>query len=305
MPVDYPEQLVTTLTEHGDYTERTIRFYREQAGLVLRVLSEVAPQANPSTLTIPDLKALIGVMRERYAVSTQKDYMIALKRMCEINGNYVFQSYRVMFPSDTRPNVDWLSYDQAMELLKMWKSPLDEMIVCLELLHGLRRVEVSRLTLKDIHFETKTTGYLSVRGKGRAGGKLRSVPMHPDFKKSYDRWMAERKELLIQCDDLYNQDDHLLVYLRAGKLHQYEEIKGRAIDDRINQLSNRAGFEFSNHTLRRTFGRELYRSGVEIVVIAVIYGHTSTTQTLKYLGLNRDDMAAAMDIFRLKSETDL
>lgn len=129
--------------------------------------------------------------------------------------------------------------------------------------------------------------------------------MHPDFRKSYDRWMEERRELLIQCDDINNQDDHLLVYYRAGKLHQYEEIKGRAIDDRINQLANRAGFEFSNHTLRRTFGRELYRSGVEIVVIAVIYGHTSTTQTLKYLGLNRDDMAAAMDIFRLKSEPDL
>ena len=104
--------------------------------------------------------------------------------------------------------------------------------------------------------------------------------------------------MCLDADD--DSAANLLVYLRNGRLHQYEEIKGRAIDDHIKQLSERTGIEFSNHTLRRTFGRELYRSGVDITVIATIFGHSSTTQTLKYLGLELDDMAKAMEIMRLK-----
>ena len=122
--------------------------------------------------------------------------------------------------------------------------------------------------------------------------------MHPDFIRSYNRWMKDRDEMLRQTEG--PQPDNLLVYLRAGKLHKYEEIKGRAINDRIQQLSERLGTDFSSHTLRRTFGRELYRSGVDIVVIATIYGHASTTQTIKYLGLDLDDMNDAMSRFKLK-----
>lgn len=294
---DYTEQLVDTLTQHGEYAERTIRFYREQGRLVLKVLHEVNPAATPVDLSTDDLKSLVKVMRKRYTVATQKDYIIALKRMCEINDNFVFQKYRVMFPTDTRPNVNWLSFEQAKELLGMWMTPLEEMIVCLELLHGFRRVEVLRLRLQDIHLDD---GYLEVRGKGRAGGKLRTVPIHPDFKKSYDRWMKERSEIIRQGDLGDRPSDRLLIYNRGGTIEAYEEIKGRAIDKHLQELSERLGIEFSNHTLRRTFGRELFRSGVAIEVIATIYGHSSTTQTMKYLGLNLDDMASAMDRFKLR-----
>lgn len=293
---DYPGQLVAFLEERKEYSPRTIRFYKEQCGLVLRVLSEVNPDSTPENLDTDTLKELVQYMRSRYAVSTQKDYLIALKRMCELNDNNVFAKYRVMFPTDVRPNVDWLTYEQAQEIIGVWKMPIDDMIVTLELLHGLRRVEVLRLRLRDIHIED---GYIEVRGKGRAGGKLRSVPMHPDFKRSYDRWMAERSMMVSQADP-GSHSDNLLVYLKGGKIRQYEEIKGRAIDDHLQELSNRLGIEFSNHTLRRTFGRELHRSGVSIVVIAAILGHTSTTQTMKYLGLDLDDMSAAMRQLRLR-----
>lgn len=295
---DYGQQLIDAMVAHGDYSPRTLRFYKEQCRLVLRLVEELfGEDVTPVNLNEDQLKVIVQTARGRYAVSTQKDYLIALKRMCEINRNFVFQQYRVTYPVDTRPNVDWLTFEQAKVLLDMWKMPLDDMIICLELLHGLRRVEVVRLKLKDIHIDD---GFMEVTGKGRAGGKLRSVPLHPDFERIYNRWMDERNELKEQTHG--TQPDNLLVYLRGGNLHQYEEIKGRAIDDRIQQLSDRAGFDFSSHTLRRTFGRELYRSGVDIVVIATIYGHASTTQTIKYLGLDLDDMNDAMNKFKLRSK---
>ena len=294
-PTDYTRQLLDALEDHGGYSPKTMRFYREQSDRILSILNDIDPDANPANLGESTLKMLIQHLRSKYAVSTQKDYMIALKRMCEINDNFVFNRYRVTYPTDTRPNVDWLSYDDAKRLLELWKMPMDEMLVTLQLLHGLRRVEVIRLCISDIHIEE---GYLDVRGKGRAGGKLRRVPMHPDFRRSFDRWMKERDEMLKATEG--PQPDNLLVYLRGKRLHRYEELKGRAIDDRLQTLSGRLGVRFSSHTLRRTFGRELYRSGVNIVVIATIFGHTSTSQTIKYLGLDLDDMADAMDRFKLR-----
>lgn len=298
MTVDYVGQLVDSLNFHGEYQPRTIVFYQEQAELVLKILADNFPGYDPSNLDRATLKALVGILRSRYTVSTQKDYLAALKKMCVLQDNHVFEEYRVMFPADTRPNVDWLTYDQATAVLNAWKMPVDDMIVTLELLHGLRRVEVIRLRVQDVYLDE---GYIEVRGKGRAGGKLRTVPMHPDFPRAYQRWMAERNEII---SGRYEGDipDNLLIYRKGLHIRPYEEIKGRSIDDHIQQLSDNIGIEFSNHTLRRTFGRELYRSGVDIIVIATIYGHSSTTQTLKYLGLNLDDMAEAMEKFKLKRE---
>lgn len=293
---DYREKFINHLEQSGDYQPKTIKFYKDQTRCILNVMSEVIPDSTPENLDAVSLRTLVAYLREEYAISTQKCYLVALRGMCEFYGNNVFRLNPIRFQTDTRPNVDWLTYEQAQSLIDVWKMPLDEMIIVLELLHGLRRVEVIRLRLKDIHFDR---GYIDIRGKGRAGGKLRSVPMHPDFRKTYDRWMEERKTLVDQAEQ-NRKDDRLLVYLKGKSLRHYEELKGGAIDNHVAELSDRLGFHFSNHTLRRTFGRELFRSGVSIVVIATIFGHSNTSTTMKYLGLTLDDMTEAMERFRLR-----
>lgn len=292
---DFVQQVLDDLDRKGDYQPRTYKFYREQCRCVLTYMAKAVPGCDPSNIDESAMRELVAQMRQEFAVSTQRGYMNALRYMCNLNKNTIFDRFKVRYQTDTRPNVDWLSYEDAQTLLNVWKSPMDEMIIILELLHGLRRVEVIRLRLKDIHFDR---GYIDVRGKGKLGGKLRSVPMHPDFKHTYDRWMSERAELSSGIDD--RMDDHVLVYRKGDALFRYEEMKGGAIDNHLRELSVRTGIPFSNHTLRRTFGRELYRSGVSIVVIAAILGHSSTQTTMKYLGLNMDDMAEAMEKFRLK-----
>ena len=292
---DYVQQVLDDLDRKGDYQPRTYKFYREQCKCVLAYLEEVLPGKDPSNLDKADLKLFMQSLRRDYAVSTQRGYVTALRYMCRLNGNDVFNGFQVRYPTDTRPNVDWLTYEQAQELLNMWKTPLEDMIVVLELLHGFRRVEVIRLRLRDIHLDR---GYIEVRGKGKLGGKLRSVPMHPDFERAYRRWMEERHTI---CKGIVQpKEDHVLVYRGKGRIKHYEEMKGGGIDHHIKELSDRAGFSFSNHTLRRTFGRELYRSEVSIVVIATILGHNSTQTTMKYLGISLDDMSQAMEKFRLK-----
>ena len=54
------------------------------------------------------------------------------------------------------------------------------------------------------------------------------------------------------------------------------------------------GFHFANHTLRRTFGRRLFHAEVPVETIFIFLGYGSTTETLKYIGVNLDDMDAGM-----------
>ncbi len=52
--------------------------------------------------------------------------------------------------------------------------------------------------------------------------------------------------------------------------------------------------DFSNHTLRRTFGRNLYHAGTLIERISKLYGHEDIQTTLRYIGVNLDDIAAPL-----------
>lgn len=69
------------------------------------------------------------------------------------------------------------------------------------------------------------------------------------------------------------------------------------LDDAVlDPLREKVGFHFCNHDLRRTFGRRLYTAGVKLEVISKFLGHESVAETIKYLGLNLDDMEGGMSL---------
>ena len=77
-----------------------------------------------------------------------------------------------------------------------------------------------------------------------------------------------------------------------------------AIDNRIKAISDLTGVPFSNHTLRRTFGRTLFYSGVKVEDIAAILGHKDTKTTLKYLGLDKVDHSDHMNMLDFGDDDD-
>lgn len=291
------ECLIRDMESEGYYSKRTLRFYREQCTHVFQILDRIHPGTIPKKVTREMVMDVYGYMRrEGYAVSTQKNYLHGMRRLCEASYNRVFDSVRIPFQTDERPMVDWLTYDQATALLRCQKTPIQELIISLELCHGLRRCEVLRLKVSDCH-----DGYLDVTGKGRGGGKLRSIPLHPDFPRILADWMSERDEIVKKAravEPYAAVPDSLLIWRRGGRLSGYSDVRGSGIDSIVGRIE--VDFGFSNHTLRRTFGREMYRSGVDLVTIARIMGHKSTDQTLEYLGLALDDMTRAMAVFRLR-----
>jgi len=138
------------------------------------------------------------------------------------------------------------------------------------LLQGFRRIEVMRLTIKDAR-NALETGLIRVIGKGR---KERGIPIHPDFARILGLFLSFERE--------FTEGELLIPY-------------GRTKAERIlEEFCQRFGRRFTFHTLRRSFGRQLWLRGIQIEIIAEILGHESMDMTRKYLGLNISDMERAI-----------
>lgn len=289
------ESLCRRMRRDGCYAPRTIRFYREQCNLVGSKLSEVtdAPIL-PSQVNRDHVTRLLDHMRSnKLAIATQRNYITALKKLCEHYDNYVFKKVKIWWPEDTRPNVDWLTPEQARIVLESDLTPLQEVIITLELCAGLRRIEILRLTVDDIHPD-----YIEVHGKGHIGGKLRSVPIQGRVRKAIDRWLDERKFIIESKSETEYLSDNLLIYRHGRYVYPYSDVKSTGIDRHLKMVCESTGIEFSNHTLRRTFARQLWLSGAPLVTISKILGHKSTEQTLGYIGANHDDMVSAIALLK-------
>ena len=281
---------------------RTISFYAETAHAVLGLMEARGLRTDPRTIGPDDIGELLDYLADMdYTIQTRKGYLSTLRKLCRAFRNKTVDDWpRPRFPHDNRPNVDWLEADQARELLDTDKTPIQTIVVHLELCLGLRHVEVIRLKTGDIDEEART---LYVRGKGPEGGKPRIIPYAKGTDEAIREWRIRRDQMAAYGRRRYpvtfEDPEELIVWARAGRLYPYSE-EGYGLDKVVTiPLPEKLGFHFSNHTLRRTFGRALYRASVPVATIAAILGHESTDVTLKYIGVNLDDMRAAMgaDLF--------
>lgn len=284
---------VNGMERRGGYSPLSLRAASKTSRAAFSIIERFQEGATPRTVTSDTLRKTLEWMRENYTVSTQKIYFFYIKELMKLSGNKAYDDIRIVYPTDIRPNVDWLSLDEAMELMRMDLPPLERIIIILGLCHGLRRSEMTNLHISDIHVNEE---YITVLGKGTGGGKFRSVSFHPIFHTVFKRWMETRSVLAQQCRDDVS-DNALLVYIKGGKLRGYT---ASSITRIVRVLSQSVGIDFSPHTLRRTFGREMYHSGVRIEIIAKIMGHSSTEMTLKYIGVNLEDQRSAMNQFILR-----
>ena len=298
---------ISCINEHLAVTYKhskpeTVAKYR---GVLYQINGDVKDNGysdNPRQYDEETIEFLLGLWKERdLAVSTKDWYLHILSRYLRCFDNNVIDEMGIDFGQDIRPNVNWLSDEQAEHLMRMEKTPLEEVVIHLELCLGLRVAEVCRLRLVDIHFdEDPRKCYVSIRGKGKGDGKWRSVPFHPDSREVFERWIARRNEIISKIhayDPTWEVPEQFLIWgpyenrPTGGYYTERSHSLDRAV---IHRVRDRAGFDFSNHTLRRTFGRTLYRAGIPIETISKLYGHDDTQTTIRYLGIDLDDMGSAL-----------
>ncbi len=176
-------------------------------------------------------------------------------------------------PEESTGRRRWLAPEHLVRLYRAARGR-ERVILALEGFNGLRRVEVLRLRAKDIDFGRQR---LHVLGKGRHGGKWRTLPM-----------FSETVRALRSLPDKEGENSRLVPLSPSGA------------DLVLRRVATRAGFvrlglRVSHHDLRRTFGRLAHKAGMDLVQLKNLYGHTSLDQTVHYIGLDEDEMRSGLD----------
>lgn len=271
-------------------TDRTRTFYRETAQAVLKLMERAGLHTLPHEINAEDIRGLLDAFdRENLAVATRKGYLSALKKYLLLLAGSItpISDIKYRLPHDVRPKVDWYTPEQARLLLQCDKTPLQSLVIHCELCLGMRRIEIIRLRPEDIH---DPQSYVDVRGKA---SKLRSIPYTRGTREIFQLALQRRNEMIAAAKP-QEVPENLVLWSKAGLLHPYSE-EGYGLDKVVTEpLTKRLGFRVSNHKGRRTFGRTLYRAGIPVATIAKILGHDSTEVTLRYIGVDLDDMRAAM-----------
>ncbi|WP_017611625.1 tyrosine-type recombinase/integrase [Nocardiopsis salina] len=173
-------------------------------------------------------------------------------------------------------------------------SARDRVICHLAYYTGLRIAEIVALDAADIRLSARR-GSVRVRGKGRLGGKDRTVPLHAEARASL--------ELLL--DELGRPAAGPLVRNRDG-----QALSTRAANAVVCELGSAAGIgpgddgeAFGPHVLRHTFGTDLVRGcgdlakePVDLVTVAELMGHADINTTRRYALPTEADKAAALEV---------
>jgi len=175
--------------------------------------------------------------------------------------------------------VDPLTPEQVKTFFRSLRRYRDLAIVYLMLFCGLRSFEVLSLKLED--FDLKQ-GLLRVFGKG-SRERLIPVPqlLHGVLS---DYLRLERPQ---------NASTPLLfVILQGSRRAQPLTLEGLRNLFRWRRKSEGSIANANAHRFRHTFGADMARAGVGLVVLQRMMGHADPTTTLQYINLSLGDIAA-------------
>lgn len=214
------------------------------------------------------LRERLGWSRNGLAV-----YFAALRKFLRFRG-YALAEERGAWrlPSGEATRRRWITPDQLVLLGQVARGE-EKVLVVLEGYNGLRRIEVKRMRVRDLDFAQRR---IRVCGKGRSGGKWRTIPMTLATAEQLRPWVEGRAE------------DTLVLPRSASGL-----------DLLLSRAVRRAGLgvRVSNHDLRRTFGRQAYQSGMSLVDLKNFLGHVSVDMTTRYIGIDEDRMREGLSKF--------
>jgi integrase/recombinase XerD len=278
----------------GDRSDSTIHLYGWSLRTLFQALKDAKLAINPRNVGRQE----INYIRKEFLLGRSERYKADMVSMlicfCKWAGNQDLAKLKIGFGNIQTKRVRWLT-DEQTKTVKLNARGVERMILHCELDLGMRRIEMLRLKVSD--FSSGRINSISLLGKGRYGGKPRMINWHPDTPGALEEYLELRGKEIKKARKKNNGaiiPPNLLIYERGGQLHAY---KKSAVENYLNALGERAGFHFSNHDLRRTCGRMMFRAGVSIEIIARKFGHSDTRTTMRYLGLDFEDLSAAEDLY--------
>lgn len=107
----------------------------------------------------------------------------------------------------------------------------------------------------------------------------------------------------------------IMLYMHAVEMYNYEicadfalsrQGENKAIDRSVAYRILREAAEQANiteigtHTLRKPFSYHFYKQTKDVAILQGIFNHSSPDITLRYIGINQDNMDSAMMKFKIK-----
>lgn len=177
-------------------------------------------------------------------------------------------------PSGFADRRKWASREELVALYSKSWGRLRVRVV-LQGFNGLRECEVRRLRVRDLDLDLPRPT-VTVHGKGRYGGKYRTIPMDPMTHAVLAKWVLGKGS-----DELLYPVGHAVADTELATLGRMAGVSVRV----------------TGHVLRRSFGRIAHSAGVPAPTIQRIYGHVSIDQTLHYIGVGEEEMVAGLALF--------
>jgi integrase len=159
-----------------------------------------------------------------------------------------------------------------------------EAIVRLALDCGMRREEIFRVGIDDIHPDNF---YIVVHGKRESARveKVREVPFTKQSRVAVDRWLQLRSELLKAA----KVKDHGSVWLSIRPSTAMQPMSSRSFERRMGTIG-----PYGLHRFRHTCATHWLRAGVDLQIVSELLGHSNIQQTLCYAEIVREDIHKAM-----------
>ena len=282
------EEYLDKLSRRKRVSPNTISDYRRELWRMTKALDEAGMEITPKKIGEEEIEFILTEYAGHLRPRTQKWYVGIMSGYLKTYKNHVVAEMMLGWPSDARVNVDWLSLEEAVALIDSAEG-VTKVLVHLELRLMMRRIEVKRLTAKDVHL-----GVLQVHGKGFYGGKWRTLAWAMESAEVLQEWMDARELMVNDYLDSHPGAPvcpNFLVHRMAnGSLRPYSDT---GLDKLLIKAAEKAGIDrqIGHHTLRRSGARFVIQADPDnMPVLVEALGHESEVQTRRYCALTIDDM---------------
>ena len=151
---------------------------------------------------------------------------------------------------------------------------------------ALRISDLLRLRWSDVYDEEKQIFYKEVTLTEKKTGKTKTIALNKQILWALRLYLPHRRGEFIFASN--RKEDKAISRVQAWRII-HAAVEALGITGKI-----------ACHSLRKTWGYHAWNKGISPVVIMTIYNHSSFKVTMKYLGVEQDDLNAAylkMELF--------
>ncbi|QQE81076.1 site-specific integrase [Alicyclobacillus sp. SO9] len=167
---------------------------------------------------------------------------------------------------------------EVMKQILKAGNPRDYCLFVLGINSGLRISDLLSLHVRDV-LDDEGEVKSRIQLRERKTGKRKDFPVSMNAKRAIVEYLRERPECQPQ--------EPLFLSRKLGG-----SICRQHAWTILNQAAKSAGIDeqIGTHTLRKTFGHQAYKAGVDITRIQKLLNHSSPFVTLAYIGITQDEL---------------